>query len=108
MSVGWEAKQVEGPVVRWADRNKWLHLKINVLGNRGWPDHFFFGYPKILVMIEFKAPGHKPKPHQERVHRLLRMVGWPVYVVHTKEQGIRILQEEREHAQKANRGTGDV
>lgn len=96
MSVGWEAKQVEGPVVKWAKDNGWLTLKINVLGKRGFPDHFFFTYPRVLVMIEFKAPGKKPSAIQGYVHRLFLKLGWVVHVVSTKEQGIAILQREME------------
>ena len=96
MSVGKEFREVEKPVVEWAEKNKWLTLKINVLGKRGWPDHFFFGRNRVLVMIEFKAPGHKPGKLQAFVHSWLKALQWPVYTVTSKEQGIDILKREAE------------
>lgn len=95
MSVGKEALEVEGPVVDWAKKHKWLHLKINGLGKRGFPDQFFFGHPRVLVMMEFKAPGRKPKPIQKYIHEWLIRLGWPVYIVDRADDGIRILKEER-------------
>lgn len=90
-----ELQDVEQPVVRWASKNRWFHLKINGLGKRGFPDQFFFGKPRLLVMIEFKRPGSKPRPLQTKVHAILRGLGWPVHVVDTVEKGIAVLTEAR-------------
>lgn len=107
-------KELEAPiekaVVKWAKQHRWLTLKINVQGTKGWPDHFFFGKPKLLVMMEFKRPGRtKVDKLQAYVHGLLRTVGWPVYVVNNVEEGIGILKEERTRAlaTEAVPGTGD-
>ena len=89
---------MERPVVDWAQKHGWYTLKINGLGKRGFPDHFFFGKPRVLVMIEFKAPGKSAKPLQKYVHGILRGLGWPVYVVRDKEEGIDILRTEKARA----------
>ena len=96
MSRGEEYDKVEKPVVDYANSLGWLTLKINGLGKRGFPDHFFFGPGRTLVMIEFKCPGKKASKLQHYIHRWLRGLGWPVYVVNTKEQGIDIIESYRQ------------
>ena len=57
-------KTVENAVTRWAHRNGIGHRKMNGLGNRDWPDQFFYSkrFKKGIkgVWIEFKAPGKVP------------------------------------------------
>jgi len=103
MSTGPEAP-IENKVVDWAKRNGWYTLKINGMGKKGFPDHFFFASPRLLVMIEFKAPGRKPKPIQLYIHKILRALQWPVYVVDNVQQGIEILQDEKAAALKSSKG----
>jgi len=98
MSVGTEFREVERPVVEWAKKNEWYTLKINVQGKIGFPDHFFFGAPRCLVMMEFKAPGKQLKPIQAYVHKKLAALGWPVHVITSKESGINVLIAERARA----------
>ena len=91
-----EKEEVENKVKHWAERNGWYCWKFTPMGKRGFPDHLFFSKFPCLVLIEFKAPGRKPRPLQEYVIGILLRLGWPVYVVEDKDDGIRILKEERE------------
>ncbi len=101
-----EKKRVEGPVARFADASGILRLKVNVMGNRGWPDHFFFFPVEAggLLVIEFKAPGEEPEPLQLDKIRKLRKRGYDVHVVDSKEEGIRLLKARMEAAKGAAGG----
>ena len=46
-----------------------------------------------LGFVELKAPGKKPRALQETRHRLLRRLGFKVYVIDGIEQIDRILNE---------------
>ena len=54
----------------------------------------FAGMPDRLILLpdghigfaELKAPGKKPRPLQLSRHRLLREMGFPVYVIDDPEQ----------------------
>ena len=48
-----------------------------------------------LGFVEVKAPGEKPRPLQLSRHRLLRRLGFPVYVLDDTEQIGGILDEIR-------------
>ena len=39
-----------------------------------------------MAFVEVKAPGEKPRPLQEARHRLLRRLGFKVYVLDDKRQ----------------------
>lgn len=71
--------KIEQDTVRWAESRFILHLKINVRGRRGWPDHLFV-YNGRCMFIEFKQPGEKPEPLQEYIINQLRSRRIPVEV----------------------------
>ena len=98
VSRGLEKQHVEQPVRHWAERNGFVCFKYTPFGKRGIPDHFFFGPFPLLVIIEFKRPGRKVEPGslQEYTIKILRQLGWPVYVVDNKDDGIRLLKTEKE------------
>lgn len=53
----------------------------------GCPDNFFFGPMGRLIIIEFKALGKKPQPHQQReIDRLLEL-GFDVRVIDNAADG---------------------
>ena len=66
-----------------------------------WISPGFSGVPDRIVMfpdgrigfIEVKAPGEKPRPLQESRHRLLRRLGFGVYVIDRDWQIELVLDE---------------
>ena len=66
-----------------------------------WISPGFSGVPDRIVMfpdgrigfIEVKAPGEKPRPLQESRHRLLRRLGFRVYVIDRDWQIELVLDE---------------
>lgn len=76
---------VRDEVVRWAriSRIPALFLKLNVTGQRGWPDRVLLwkGNDRGHVLfIEFKRPGEEPRPMQELIHNMIRAAGFDVEV----------------------------
>lgn len=57
-------RDVETPVVKYAEDLGCIVIKLNGPNNRGKPDRAFFFLNRTLV-IEFKAPGEVPTPLQE-------------------------------------------
>lgn len=52
----------------------------------GMPDRLVLLPDGLIAFVELKAPGKRPRPLQEARHRLLRSLGFKVYVVDKPEQ----------------------
>ena len=52
----------------------------------GLPDRLVLLPDGVIAFVELKAPGQKPRPLQEARHRLLRRLGFQVYVIDSEEQ----------------------
>ena len=62
-------------------------------GFDGMPDRLVLMPHGRMGFVEVKAPGEKPRPLQEARHRLLRQLGFKVYVLDNTEDIPRILGE---------------
>lgn len=62
-----------------------FHRKVTYQGRDGSPDDWCFFPGGLLIIIECKAPGEKPRPTQEYEISLLRSYGFTVYVADSKE-----------------------
>lgn len=58
-----------------------LALKFASPGFDGVPDRIALLPGGRMAFVEVKAPGKKPRPLQEARHRLLRQLGFKVYVL---------------------------
>ena len=63
-----------------------LALKFASPGFDGVPDRLALLPGGRMAFVEVKAPGEKPRPLQEARHRLLRRLGFKVYVLDDKRQ----------------------
>ena len=52
----------------------------------GMPDRLVLLPDALIAFVELKAPGKRPRPLQEARHRLLRSLGFKVYVIDKQEQ----------------------
>ena len=52
----------------------------------GMPDRLVLLPAGLIAVVELKAPGKRPRPLQEARHRLLRSLGFKVYVIDKPEQ----------------------
>ena len=59
----------------------------------GMPDRLVLLPDGVIAFAEVKAPGKHPRPLQEARHRLLRHLGFPVYVIDKEEQIGGMLRE---------------
>ena len=62
-------------------------------GTAGVPDRIVLMPFGRIGFVEVKAPGEKPRPLQLSRHKLLRRLGFPVYVLDAEEQIGGILDE---------------
>ena len=62
-------------------------------GLSGMPDRLILLPDGIIAFVELKAPGKKPRPLQLARHRLLRSLGFRVYVIDNEEQIGELLNE---------------
>ena len=63
------------------------------LGLDGMPDRIVLMPGGRIAFVEVKAPGKAPRPLQEARHRLLRQLGFRVYVLDDESQIGGILDE---------------
>ena len=61
-------------------------------GFDGMPDRIVLLPGGRMGFVEVKAPGKVPRPLQEARHRMLRRLGFQVYVLDRAEQIIQILE----------------
>ena len=66
--------------------------KFIIPGFDGMPDRIVLLPGGRMGFVEVKAPGKVPRPLQEARHRMLRRLGFQVYVLDRAEQIIQILE----------------
>ena len=64
-------------------------------GFDGMPDRLVLIPDGHIAFVELKAPGKKPRPLQLARHRLLRSLGFRVYIIDSVEQIGGMLDEVR-------------
>ena len=79
-------KQIEQKLVRAVRIADGICPKFTSPGFDGMPDRIVLMPGGRCAFIEVKAPGEKPRPLQEARHRLLRDLGFRVYVLDSTEQ----------------------
>ena len=72
-----------------------IALKFASPGFDGMPDRIVLIPDGHIGFVEVKAPGEKPRPLQMARHRLLRRLGFKVYVLDDEQQIGGILDEIR-------------
>ena len=69
-----------------------IALKFMSPGFDGMPDRILLLPGGRMGFVEVKVPGKVPRPLQEARHRMLRRLGFQVYVLDRVEQIIQILE----------------
>lgn len=83
--------EVENAVVKHARGSGWTIFKINIMGNRGWPDRLFIREGPAFAFIEFKAPGKKPTKLQYYRLSQLATLGVQATWVDNIKEGVEFL-----------------
>ena len=86
-------KIIEAKLVDAVKRRGGLAPKLTSPGFDGMPDRIILMPGGHLAFVEVKAPGKKPRPLQAARHRLLRELGFKVYVLDDTRQIGGILDE---------------
>ena len=86
-------KEIEQKLVREVRKKGGLAAKFVSPGFDGMPDRLILMMGGKMSFVEVKAPGKKPRPLQESRHRLLRNLGFKVFVLDDEKQIERIIDE---------------
>lgn len=60
-------------------------IKLWAFSMRGLPDRLIL-LPNRVDFIETKSTGDEPEPHQKAMHKKIRRLGFPVWVIDTNEK----------------------
>lgn len=86
-------KAIEQKLVLAVRRSGGIAPKFVSPGYDGMPDRIVLMPGGQICFVEVKAPGEKPRPLQLARHRLLRELGFRVYVLDSPKQIEAILRE---------------
>lgn len=79
-------RQIEQKLVKAVKAAGGIAPKLTCPGFDGMPDRMVLMPRGRIGFVEVKAPGEKPRPLQLSRHRLLRRLGFKVYVLDGAEQ----------------------
>lgn len=85
-------KETEQKLVKAVKASGGIAPKLVSPGFDGMPDRLILLPGGIIAFAELKAPGKKPRPLQVARHRLLRKLGFEVYVIDDPEQITEMLE----------------
>ena len=88
-------KQIENKLASEVKKAGGIALKFVSPSFDGMPDRLVLIPDGHVAFVELKAPGKKPRPLQLARHRLLRSLGFRVYVINSVEQIGGMLDEVR-------------
>lgn len=88
-------KQIENKLATEAKKLGGIALKFVSPSFDGMPDRLVLIPDGHIAFVELKVPGKKPRPLQLSRHRLLRSLGFRVYVIDSVEQIGGMLDEVR-------------
>ena len=88
-------KEIERKLVRTVQMMGGKAVKIACPGYDGMPDRMVLLKGGRMGFVEVKRPGEKPRPLQLSRHRMLRELGFKVYVLDSMEKIGGIIDEIR-------------
>lgn len=86
-------KVIEQKLTKAVRQNGGVCWKFTSPGTAGVPDRIILMPKGHIAFVEVKAPGEKPRPLQVSRHRLLRRLGFKVYVLDNIDDITKILSE---------------
>lgn len=93
--MGYTSNQIEAKLKQMVEKQGGIAPKFVSPGLSGMPDRLVLLPGGHIAFVEVKAPGKAPRPLQEARHRILRKLGFKVYVLDDVGQIGGILDEIR-------------
>ena len=87
-----DEKLLEQKLVKETKNKKGLCLKLSCPGFAGMPDRLLLFAKGKLAFVEVKRKGQKPRPLQISRHKLLRKLGFKVFILDDKNQIEEIIE----------------
>lgn len=84
---------IEEKLTKAVKQNGGVCWKFTSPGTAGVPDRIILMPEGRIAFVEVKSPGEKPRPLQLSRHRLLRRLGFKVYVLDALEDIEKIISE---------------
>lgn len=85
--------KIEQEVLKYVKQKGGQHRKVQWVGRRGAPDRLILISGRHFL-VEFKAPGEKPRPDQVREHDILeRIGGLQIYTIDSVEAGRYLIDQ---------------
>lgn len=88
---------IEEKLTKTVKQNGGVCWKFTSPGTAGVPDRIILMPKGRFAFVEVKAPGEKPRPLQLSRHRLLRRLGFKVYVLDALEDIEKIISEVKDY-----------
>ena len=88
---------IEEKLTKAVRQNGGICWKFTSPGTAGVPDRIILMPEGRIAFVEVKAPGEKPRPLQQSRHRLLRRLGFKVYVLDALEDIEKIISEVKDY-----------
>ncbi len=90
-------REIEKKLVNSVKEQGGICWKFTSPGTAGVPDRIILMPEGRIAFVEVKAPGEKPRPLQQSRHRLLRRLGFKVYVLDALEDIEKIISEVKDY-----------
>jgi hypothetical protein len=81
-----------------AAKSRFISLKLKALSRAGFPDRTVLGVGQHIFFVELKREGEPPRLNQRFWHRLLKRMGFRIYVIDSKEKIAKVFKYERDLA----------
>ncbi len=88
-----EEKKIEQKLIKAVSQKGGVCWKFTSPGTAGVPDRIVLMPKGNIAFVEVKAPGEKPRSLQLSKHKLLRRLGFQVYVLDALEDIDKIIKE---------------
>lgn len=88
-----EEKKIEQKLIKAVSQKGGVCWKFTSPGTAGVPDRIVLMPKGHIAFVEVKAPGEKPRKLQLSRHKLLRRLGFQVYVLDALEDVDKIIKE---------------
>jgi len=87
-------KTIENYFKEQLEKHGALVIKLNIYNFNGFPDRMVLLPGERVFFAELKRPGEKPRKLQGAVHRMLRKLGFRVYVIDSKDGVLEAIRDE--------------